>query len=146
MLSTSNHNKFQRQSTKFFNHFFCKFQLTRWHNMELPGKRVLSRALLDYVGLIPHYLLQDKYYITLFKFCAKLLEILFAWVFVWNMSSDSVWSLPHDSDKDSRTVTLYQQSLSVRWIPFPWFPICVNFSDTDCLISRCLSLKEMPAS
>lgn len=46
--------------------------------MELPGKRVLSRALLDYVGLIPHYLLQDKYYITLFKFCAKLLEILFA--------------------------------------------------------------------
>lgn len=77
MLITFNHNTFQRLSTDFFQSFFffCMFQLTMCHKQESHGKRVLSKNFLDYVGLILHHLLQDKYHITLLKFCAKLLEI-----------------------------------------------------------------------
>lgn len=114
VLRTSNNNNFQRQSTDFFNDHFCKFQLSLWHNLELPG-RESSRGTLS-IMLAVFYIIYSRTGITspcsnsvpnywkkniCLRFCLKKQNI-----------SDSVWSLLRDSDKDSRKETLYLQSFS----------------------------------
>lgn len=83
VLRTSNNNNFQRQSTDFFNDHFCKFQLSLWHNLELPG-RESSRGTLS-IMLAVFYIIYSRTGIT--SPCSNSVpnywKKIFAYVFVW---------------------------------------------------------------